>query len=223
MNDYHYFSLTKKYLISTLDVFNKISIRYMNTNGEIKSIEPNIILPFQDKRYMMYNSFLYNKNKAINKLDLTDKQVTLAKVLPVISMYDITYTMNNNIKLNKYNKLQNNLSFNKPISTNTPVYYDISFNIAIITKKMETNLQYIEQLIPKFTPVYSYRISNVTKIVEDLNINLKLESISPTIDTEFDEMSERQFITELNFTMSVPFYPNYYTDSELLKELIINE
>ena len=81
-----------------------------------------------------------------------------------------------------------------------PVPYNMSFELAIMTKLNDDALQIVEQILPYFQPSYNLTVELVGSINEKRDIPIVLESISMQDDYEGDYTTRRVLLYTLRFT-----------------------
>jgi hypothetical protein len=88
----------------------------------------------------------------------------------------------------------------------TPVPYNLSLSLYVLTKTQEDALQIIEQILPTFTPDYTLMVNAVPEmnIVQDVPVILNSVAVQDEYDGNFEI---RRFVTHtLNFTLKMNLY-----------------
>ena len=81
-----------------------------------------------------------------------------------------------------------------------PVPYNLSFELAIISKTQEDGLQILEQILPYFQPHFNLTVDLVESIGEKRDIPIVLDSVSFQDDYEGNFDTRRSLIHTLQFT-----------------------
>lgn len=96
-------------------------------------------------------------------------------------------------------------------ATYTPVPYNIDFSLYILTKGTEDGLALIEQILPKFTPEYSFTVNALPELHIQQDIPLILNNISVSDDYEGDFSIRRLVTHTLNFTAKLNLFGELQT------------
>jgi hypothetical protein len=88
-----------------------------------------------------------------------------------------------------------------------PVPYNIGFTLNIATKTIEDGHMIIEQILPFFTPDYTFTITDIPELALKKDISIVLNGFQQQ-DTWDSEFTERRTITwEFSFTAKAYLYP----------------
>ena len=101
-------------------------------------------------------------------------------------------------------------------ATYTPVPYNLDFSLYILTKGTEDGLNLIEQILPKFTPEYSFTVNAIPELHIAQDIPLILNGISVSDDYEGGFEIRRLVTHTLNFTAKLNLFGELKT-SGLIK------
>lgn len=96
-------------------------------------------------------------------------------------------------------------------ATYTPVPYNIDFSLYILTKGTEDGLNLIEQILPLFTPEYSFTVNAIPELNIKQDIPLILNGISVSDDYEGDFSIRRLVTHTLNFTAKLNLFGDLST------------
>jgi hypothetical protein len=147
--------------------------------------------------------------------------------LPIIS-----YEFTGNLSYDAERKLNDNsmiasVSSNNPNGMNyqfTPVPYDYSFNVYVITRTLEDANQIVEQILPFFTPAYAYTVQLLGGLgypQSPMKISAVLNHSSLSDDYEGDLITRRSIIWTFNFTVKAYLFgPNRF--SPVIKQITVN-
>ncbi|AOV60030.1 tail assembly protein [Synechococcus phage S-CAM8] len=100
-----------------------------------------------------------------------------------------------------------------------PVPYNLSFELAIISKNQEDGLQILEQILPFFQPHYNLSVKLVPDVEETKDVPVVLTSVDYEDTYEGDFSSRRAIIYTLQFTVKTFLY-GPVTDSKTIKKVI---
>mgnify|MGYP002697729535 CR=1 FL=1 len=100
-----------------------------------------------------------------------------------------------------------------------PVPYNLSFELAIISKNQEDGLQILEQILPFFQPHFNLAVKLVPEIDETKDVPVVLNSVDYEDDYENNFQTRRAIIYTLQFTVKTYLY-GPVTDSKIIKKAI---
>ena len=100
-----------------------------------------------------------------------------------------------------------------------PVPYNLSFELAIISKNQEDGLQILEQILPFFQPHYNLPVILVPEIDETKDVPVVLTSVDYEDDYENNFQTRRAIIYTLQFTVKTYLY-GPVTDAKTIKKVI---
>jgi len=100
-----------------------------------------------------------------------------------------------------------------------PVPYNLSFELAIISKNQEDGLQILEQILPNFQPHYNLPIKLLPDMNETKDVPVILNSVDYEDTYEGDFATRRAIIYTLQFTVKTYLY-GPVTDSKVIKKAI---
>ena len=104
-----------------------------------------------------------------------------------------------------------------------PVPYNMSFELAIMTKLNDDALQIVEQILPFFQPSYNLTVELVGSINEKRDIPIVLENITMQDDYEGDYTTRRVLLYTLRFTAKTfMFGPVSSATKDIIKTAKIN-
>lgn len=105
----------------------------------------------------------------------------------------------------------------------TPVPYDLSFRLNIYVRNTEDGTQIVEQILPNFTPSYTFAMTYIDEMNLVRNVPLTLDSVDEYVDYEGPAGQARSIMWELTFTMGVYFYGKVNDDAgKLIREVHAN-
>ena len=161
------------------------------------------------------------KQKFLARLDQvpdpTNKRVSIT--LPRISfeINGINYDASRKVSPTQKIKVAKDTDENKNVFM--PVPYNLSFELAIISKNQEDGLQILEQILPFFQPHYNLSVKLLPSMSETKDVPVVLNSIDYEDDYEGDFQTRRAIIYTLQFTVKTYLY-GPVTDAKTIKKVI---
>ena len=205
LGTYSYHSIFRKTVIAFGTLFNNIEIH-------------------KDDQVMKVPLAYGPKQKFLARLDQnpdpTNKRVQIT--LPRISfeINGIQYDPTRKVSPTQKIKVAKDTDENKNVYM--PVPYNLSFELAIISKTQEDGLEILEQILPYFQPHYNLSV----KMLEDISTEIRdvpvvLTSVDYDDDYEGDFSTRRAIIYTLQFTCKTYLY-GPVTDSKTIKKAIVD-
>lgn len=161
------------------------------------------------------------KQKFLARLDQnpdpTNKRVQIT--LPRISfeINGITYDSSRKVSPTQKIRIAKDEDENKNVFM--PVPYNLSFELAIISKTQEDGLQILEQILPYFQPHYNLSVKLLPDANETKDVPVVLNSVDYEDDYEGDFSTRRAIIYTLQFTVKTYLY-GPVSDSKIIKKVI---
>ena len=161
------------------------------------------------------------KQKFLARLDQnpdpTNKRVQIT--LPRISfeINGISYDSTRKVSPTQKIKFAKDTDENKNVFM--PIPYNLSFELAIISKTQEDGLQILEQILPYFQPHYNLPVKLLPDVNETKDVPVVLNSVDYQDDYEGDFSSRRAIIYTLQFTVKTYLY-GPVTDAKVIKKAI---
>ena len=161
------------------------------------------------------------KQKFLARLDQvpdpTNKRVSIT--LPRISfeINGINYDASRKVSPTQKIKVAKDTDENKNVFM--PVPYNLSFELAIISKNQEDGLQILEQILPVFQPHYNLPIKMVPEMSEVRDVPIVLNSVDYEDDYENNFQTRRAIIYTLQFTCKTYLY-GPVQDTKVIKKAI---
>ena len=212
MFEYFYNEILRKTIISFGTLFNDLSIKHTDTDGNLsESKVPLAYGPIQ--------KFLARLEQA------PDLNKSTAMTLPRMSFEFTGLTYDSTRKVTTTQQLTvkdpNTDTVTKKVFM--PVPYNIGFNLGIMTQYNEDALQIIEQILPFFQPSFNLTVDLVSSIGEKRDIPMVLDNL--TFDDNYGSgYQEKRVITHtLNFTAKTFLFGPVPTSSEgLIKKVQVD-
>ena len=161
------------------------------------------------------------KQKFLARLDQnpdpTNKrtQITLPRISFEIN--GISYDSSRKVSPTQKIKIAKDNDENKNVFM--PVPYNLSFELAIISKNQEDGLQILEQILPFFQPHYNLSVKLLPTLNETKDVPVVLNSVDYEDTYEGDFTSRRAIIYTLQFTAKTYLY-GPVTDAKVIKKAI---
>lgn len=205
--NYFYNKTTRKYVALFGTIFNQLKIQRYNNDG---SVQQSMIVPLS---YAPFQKILSRVVENPDLLNSTRPAITLPRMSFEITniQYDPSRKIASTQKMRKEQKAENESSRNFVYSS---VPYNLDFSLYIMAKYNEDATQLMEQILPFFTPDWTFTAKMVPDL-DPLDIPVILNSIT-TEDLYEGDFNERQSILyTLNFTMK-----GYYFGPEKQRKII---
>ena len=202
LGTYSYHEIFRRTVVAFGTLFNNIELR--RTNEVMK-----VPLAYGPKQ-----KFLARLDQ---NPDPTNKRVQIT--LPRISfeINGIQYDSSRKVSPTQKIKFAKDVDENK--NAFMPVPYNLSFELAIISKNQEDGLQILEQILPFFQPHYNLPVKLVPEIDETKDVPVVLTSVDYEDDYENNFQTRRAIIYTLQFTVKTYLY-GPVTDAKTIKKVI---
>ena len=161
------------------------------------------------------------KQKFLARLDQnpdpTNKRVQIT--LPRISfeINGISYDSTRKVSPTQKIRVPKDVDENK--NAFMPVPYNLSFELAILSKNQEDGLQILEQILPYFQPHYNLSVKLIPDLNETKDVPVVLNSVEYEDDYENNFQTRRAIIYTLQFTVKTYLY-GPVTDQKVIKKAI---
>ena len=161
------------------------------------------------------------KQKFLARLDQTPDptnkrvQITLPRISFEIN--GIQYDSSRKVSPTQKIKFPKDVDENKNVYM--PVPYNLSFELAIISKNQEDGLQILEQILPFFQPHYNLPVKLLPDVDETKDVPVVLNSVDYEDTYEGDFTSRRAIIYTLQFTVKTYLY-GPITDQKTIKKVV---
>ena len=197
----------RRYLVAFGSIFNNMEIRRQTADG---SEAQRIVVPIE------YGP----KERWYTRLKQDpDFLQGIGQVLPRMSYEVKNVQYDSSRKLNSFN------SFRYPTNDHqsrvwSGVPYNLTFELAILAKTQQDALQVVEQILPFFTPDYTFAMQTVpdVNLIETIPLVLNSTISSDNYEENFEKL--RAIIWTLNFTMRVHFYGPVKTAKQITEVII---
>ena len=189
LGTYSYHEIFRKTIVAFGTLFNNIELR---RNDEVMKVP----LAYGPKQ-----KFLARLDQV---QDPTNKRVQLT--LPRISFEINGVAYDNARKLAPTQKIKMASSSTTNKNVFMPVPYNLSFELAIISKNQEDGLQILEQILPIFQPHFNMAVKLLPEMSEIRDIPVVLNDVEYEDDYEGNFTTRRAIIYTLQFTAKTYLY-----------------
>ena len=161
------------------------------------------------------------KQKFLARLDATPDptnkrvQITLPRISFEIN--GISYDSARKVSPTQKIKYAKDTDENKNVFM--PVPYNLSFELAIMSKNQEDGLQILEQILPVFQPHYNLSVKVLPEVNEVKDVPVVLTNVDYEDTYEGDFQTRRAVIYTLQFTCKTYLY-GPVTDAKTIKKVI---
>lgn len=210
LGNYFYHEIIRKTIIGFGTLFNGISIKHKNEQGQIISDQKVALAYGPAQKFLARIDQQANLNKAV--------QITLPRMS--FEMTSLEYDSSRKAGITQTFKTTTNSQMKKVYM---PVPYNIGFQLNIFCKLNDDALQIVEQILPYFQPSFNITINLIDSIGEKRDIPIILNNISMQDDYEGDFSSRRALIYTLNFTAKTYLFGGIADSPEgLIKKVTVD-
>lgn len=103
-----------------------------------------------------------------------------------------------------------------------PVPYNYDFSLYIFVKNAEDGTQILEQILPFFTPEFTFSMTLVSSMGTKMDIPLVLNSVISEDTYEGDFASRRSIIWTLSFVMKSYLFPDVKDNSKVITNVTVD-
>ena len=211
LGNHFYHEIIKKNVKAFGTIFNNIQI-------EKKDPDTNTVIR-QEKVALAYGP----KSKFLARLEQdpsTERKVSITMPRISFEMTGITYDAQRKTSpIQKYLKKDGAESVKVQFM---PVPYNLTFELAILSKTQDDALQILEQILPYFQPSFNVTINLIPEMDEKKDLPIILNSINYEDDYEDDMMRRRAITYTLNFTLKTYMY-GPVSDSQIIRKATVFE
>ena len=212
MFEYFYHEILRKTIISFGTLFNGITIKHTDSDGDTNSVIKVPLAYGPTQKFLARLEQSPNLNKSV--------QITL----PRMSFEFVGMTYDPSRKVTTTQTFLAGESADKSVEKKTymPVPYNMQFELAIMCKLNDDALQIVEQIVPYFQPAYSVTVDLVESLGEKRDIPVILDNITMTDDYEGDFSTRRVLLYSLRFTAKTYLFgPVSSASSDIIKKVSI--
>lgn len=210
LGNYFYHEIIRKTIIGFGTLFNGISIKHKNEQGQVISDQKVALAYGPAQKFLARIDQQANLNKSV--------QITLPRMS--FEMTSLEYDSSRKAGITQTFKTTTNSQMKKVYM---PVPYNIGFQLNIFCKLNDDALQIVEQILPYFQPSFNITINLIDSIGEKRDIPIILNNISMQDDYEGDFSSRRALIYTLNFTAKTYLFGGIADSPEgLIKKVTVD-
>ena len=213
MFEYFYNEILRRTIISFGTLFNGLTIKTTNADDDVVNITRVPLAYGPTQKFLARLEQQADLNKAT------------AMTLPRMSFEftGLTYDPARKVSTVQQFVVKDPDNESESKKAYMPVPYNMSFELAIMTKLNDDALQLVEQILPYFQPSYNLTVELVGSINEKRDIPIVLESISMQDDYEGDYTTRRVLLYTLRFTAKTfMFGPVSSATKDIIKTAKIN-
>ena len=201
----YYHELIKKTTIGFGALFSQIKVIRRNPTSGVEAQVISVPIAFGPKE------------KTLARLD-QDPSLTGHTYITLPRMaFEITgYNYDTSRMVNRNNKIQCYKDQTRS-AIYSPVPYNIEFSLYVLTKGTEDGLAIIEQILPLFTPEYSFTVNAIPEMNISQDIPVVLNGISVSDDYEGDFATRRLVTHTLNFTAKINLFGDLQTSGVITR------
>lgn len=207
---------TRKVLAAFLNFFaTKIYIERYDENGDVlKYLRPPV-------HYANRSRFLSLIQGSNQKNAVSGMTTDLNYILPrmSVSISGMSYASEKKLiksqRLRAQNMDEDNAQLSRVLS---PVPYNLTLELSILTKSIDDTFQIIEQIIPYFAPTLSLDLKMLDGFDSE-SVPFTLSSVSPDSTEEYGSIDERTFLSTLSFETVVNFF-YIKRNTKIIKKII---
>jgi len=211
MFEYFYNEIFRKTIIGFGTLFNDISIKHTDSDGnaQVQKV-PLAYGPIQKFLARLEQSPDLNKRT----------QITLPRMS--FEFVGLTYDPARKVTTTQQFTVKDNTTGKNTNKAYMPVPYSMQFELGIMCKLNDDALQIVEQILPYFQPNYTVTIDLVESIGEKKDIPITLENVGFEDNYEGDYTSRRVLLYTLNFTAKTYLFgPVPVAPKDLIKKVTI--
>jgi hypothetical protein len=209
---YFYHKAIHKTVTAFGTLFNNISIRHYNDNGDPISV---LKVPLA---YGPTQKFLAR----IDQNPGGDRKVALTLPRMSFEMTSIDYDSQRKTSVTQtFSSPRTDTG--KPAKVYSPTPYNIGFELNIMGKLQDDVLQVVEQILPFFQPSFNVSVKLVPEIDEVRDIPIILNRVGFRDDYEGDYTTRRILVYTLSFTVKTYLFSEIPSDSQgLIKKVQVD-
>lgn len=213
MFEYFYHEILRKTVIAFGSLFNNITIKHFDSNGNVSSV---IKVPLA---YGPTQKFLARLEQS------PDLSKPIQMTLPRMSfeLTGLTYDTSRKVSTTQSFTVKDSIDGSIIRKSYMPVPYNLQFELSIMAKLNDDALQITEQILPYFQPSYNITVELVDSINEKKDIPIILENIIMQDDYEGNFTNRRVLVYTLRFTAKTYLFgPISTATKDIIKKTTIS-
>ena len=208
---YFYHQTSRKMVVGFGTLFNSLEVQRTNSSDEVTEVI-KIPLSYGPKDKML--------TRISGDPNLNPK---VALTVPRMGFELLSMTYDGTRKLNTMGRTVKGGSTAQTLKKQfNPVPYNWEFSLYIFVKNAEDGTQILEQILPFFTPDFTFSMTLISSMSIKHDIPLILNSVTCEDTYEGDFATRRSIIWTLSFTMKGYLYPNIVDNSAVIKDVTVD-
>ena len=206
---YFYHQTSRKMVVGFGTLFNALEVQRTNSSDEVTEVL-KIPLSYGPKDKML--------TRISGDPSLNPK---VALTVPRMGFELTSMTYDNARKLNTINRnVKRGTTGLKKQFNGVP--YNYEFSLYIFVKNAEDGTQILEQILPFFTPEFTFTMTLISSMDIVHDIPLVLNSVTSEDTYEGDFATRRSIIWTLSFTMKGWLYPNIVDNAKVITDVTVD-
>ena len=206
---YFYHQISRKMVVGFGTLFNALEVQRTNSSDEVTEVV-KIPLSYGPKDKML--------TRISGDPSLNPK---VALTVPRMGFELTSMTYDNARKLNTINRnVKRGTTGLKKQFNGVP--YNYEFSLYIFVKNAEDGTQILEQILPFFTPEFTFTMTLISSMDIVHDIPLVLNSVTSEDTYEGDFATRRSIIWTLSFTMKGWLYPNIVDNAKVITDVTVD-
>ena len=206
---YFYHQTSRKMVVGFGTLFNALEVQRTNNSDEVTEVV-KIPLSYGPKDKML--------TRISGDPSLNPK---VALTVPRMGFELTSMTYDNARKLNTINRnVKRGTTGLKKQFNGVP--YNYEFSLYIFVKNAEDGTQILEQILPFFTPEFTFTMTLISSMDIVHDIPLVLNSVTSEDTYEGDFATRRSIIWTLSFTMKGWLYPNIVDNAKVITDVTVD-
>jgi hypothetical protein len=213
MFEYFYNEILRRTVIAFGSLFNDISIKHTNNQGNVTSVIKVPLAYGPTQKFLARLEQSPDLNKPI--------QITLPRMS--FEFTGLTYDSTRKATTTQTFTAKSTTDGTETKKAYLPVPYNMQFELSIMSKLNDDALQIVEQILPYFQPAYTMTVELLDSINEKRDIPIVLESITMQDDYEGNFTTRRVLIYTLRFTAKTYLFgPVSSATKDIIKKTTIS-
>jgi hypothetical protein len=213
MFEYFYNEILRRTVIAFGSLFNDISIKHTNNQGQVTSVIKVPLAYGPTQKFLARLEQSSDLNKPI--------QITLPRMS--FEFTGLTYDATRKVTTTQTFTAKSVIDGTETKKAYLPVPYNMQFELSIMSKLNDDALQIVEQILPYFQPSYTITVELVDSINEKRDIPIVLENITMQDDYEGNFTTRRVLIYTLRFTAKTYLFgPVSSATKDIIKKTTIS-
>ena len=208
---YFYHQTSRNMVVGFGTLFNSLEVQRTNSSDEVTEVI-KIPLSYGPKDKML--------TRISGDPNLNPK---VALTVPRMGFELLSMTYDGTRKLNTMGRTVKGGSTAQTLKKQfNPVPYNWEFSLYIFVKNAEDGTQILEQILPFFTPDFTFSMTLISSMSIKHDIPLILNSVTSEDTYEGDFATRRSIIWTLSFTMKGFLYPNIVDNAKVITDVTVD-